>query len=334
MGMLTVQTYRKLRQLVPDWRAEDQEDLATADSWGALALLPKRLFLVPLLRQIRRVADGAALPEGALAAIERDLDRPTEDGTVKAAEFRFWPSYAAAEDFPDGFAWTREPDGGRSEIRAVEPDVVIDTGPLMVFIEAKFRGSSLGSDISQTPRQLWTAHKLTSHRPGLRFIVLCVTLSRSPPPVVRPVLSADRKAIVASGDRSLRADEQVAEYLRLAAGLLRPDLAEASRTLAATAADHVYHVGWRTIAGVFERGLAELTALAPSIKVEPNSVADMAAGIRRLAQEAVRALVDLRGLRPFGGFADIGRCEVSPGMTERGFLFLDCKGFDTGGQAR
>lgn len=286
------------------------EDALVSDAFGALRFL-NRGFLVRALRGAKRSLDEAPMPDWVFDAILAD---------PWGIDMSFWPSWQAPLDFPDGFAWS------------CEPDVVIGpstAGPwkgkrVLIVIEAKYLGSELGSDVSQLAREYFcgmkTASGLASVGREVDFLLLCVTRHRRIPLVPKPGLSDDGKAIVGKPSDGVPPHNQVAAYLRLVGEYFRRDLKEVCHAWASEAASRIYHVGWKDVARVFEEGQADLDGGEPEGGQPELRTRE---GSRRLAEEAARLLLDMRNLRGFRGFEPIGRLSIEGQFPGRTHCFLD-----------
>ena len=316
--MLIREIYRKLPKMTAtdasgggEWRAEDQEDILVSEAFGALRYLPRRRFLKRLLERIRRVSDGEKLQNSLLSGIE---NHPS------SFDILFWPGYSVPTDFPENFAWSWDRDVKQfTPIRSVEPDCVITpsrgarvSGPLpLVFVEAKWKGSDLGSDCSQLARQYMAGIKMELDESAIygrevSFLQLCITQNADAPLVCQPELSPDGKAIIGSARRTVLPHEQVGQYLslyaRYFAGLLNPAFPEQVRKWAAEAGSRVFHVSWREVAKVIEDGCERMKKEMLLLTSSKSETQDIAEGASLLAEEACHLLVDLRDLRDFRGF--------------------------------
>lgn len=152
---------------------ESQEDLLTADIFGALKYLPRRPYLETML---------ATLVERNPASCELRDAWPQLQVGVQNLEFRFWPSYPTPAGLSDG--WT-------------EPDVQLADERTLLLFEAKLN-SAFGD--RQLERELALA---ATEARGREFFLVLVTPGSRPPRFrigARRFHAADYLAAVADSD--------------------------------------------------------------------------------------------------------------------------------------
>ena len=150
-----------------------QEDLLTADVFGALKYLPRRPYLETVL---------ATLVDRNPASRELRDAWPQLQAGVQNLEFRFWPSYPTPAGLSDG--WT-------------EPDVQLADERTLLLFEAKLN-SAFGD--RQLERELAVA---ATEARGREFFLVLVTPGSRPPRFragARRFHAADSLAAVANSD--------------------------------------------------------------------------------------------------------------------------------------
>jgi hypothetical protein len=305
----------------------DLEDATVGEAFGCLRVLP-RVFLARLFSKARRTSDGAAPSDSMLSVVRAQ---------PWSFDFAFWPAWSVGSHFPEDFAWTRDRELGTwTPVRSCEPDVVIATKPdalksqpsgILVVVEAKWLGSSLGSDITQLPREfaglMRSAREMRDAGGMVDFMLLCVSRHRRPPLVCEPVLSEDGKAIASSSSTKVSPHRQVSAYLELVGRHFRPDLKELLDGWAAEAATRIWHVSWQDVGSAFLEGLQ---ALRTGNHQESGASEFFGTeGSIRLAEEVAYSLLVRRDLAGFSGFEAIDGFEINLAPTDRPWLFFESR---------
>jgi len=130
---------------------ETKEDLLTADVFGVLKYLPRRVYLDAVLAMTAVRNPHCVAYQDHLSALSSSLE---------ALEFKFWPNYAT----PEGLPGTR-----------TEPDVELSDANTLLLVEAKLHS---GFGEQQVERELAVAADIAD---GREFFVLLVTASSRPP---------------------------------------------------------------------------------------------------------------------------------------------------------
>jgi hypothetical protein len=152
---------------------ETKEDLLTADVFGVLKYLPRRIYFAAVLASLAKHNPGSSEFTTALPEIQQH---------ARDLAFQFWPSYSTPAGLADG---------------RTEPDVEIFGDRIFLLFEAKL-GSAFGD--RQLERELAVA---VNEANGREFFVVLVTPGITPPRFrhgLARLHAADYLAAVAGSD--------------------------------------------------------------------------------------------------------------------------------------
>lgn len=229
--------------------AETKEDLLTADVFGAIKYLPRRIYLAELLRTL-------------LVGVHTQTEIDVLLADVESAKFRFWPKFRAPVGIPGG---------------STEPDVVIETGNLLVLFEMKLYA---GLGHQQIERQLAIALDHAGKREA--FV-----------------------AVVTNGLRMPRfpgGAQDFKEHVRKcsSAGMLAAEVAE----LLTKNSHRVVWINWRGVQRLLDRA-------ETAHRLHGDSAGDSVARASDLLGD-LRLLLAMRGIREFLGVERVLRRHLAP----------------------